>query len=658
MKTTASSAIFTAILAAVGVLAIWVAAPLNGFLLGNSYIAGDFMPAAALALVFVLVLGINPLLRRLAPSLALSRGQLAFLLGVFLVACVTPEAGFMRFGPGMLAHECHSVSRELRKAEIYDVVQPPAVLFPDPLGYEAETPASTRMMGTLEEGESIPWRNWLAPLLAWGPFLLAYWLLLAGMAQIVLPQWRDVERQPMPLLKVLQTLIADPGSGHLLPALFRKRTFWIAAGTVFGLHLLSGLHGYMPSRVPEIPLSWNLNAYFTEGMARNLPGLFKGGRISFLFLGLTFFMPRRTSFSLWSMQVIYGLVTAYVITYLPSSDRGFVTDHRNGAALAIALIVLWTGRRHWQRVFSSLLRRKQEGDEAYRLEAAMLLAGLAGVAAWLMWAGVSPGWAVGGALAILINALVATRLLSETGLPVAPYVNPMTALARLVPSTLTTAASTYFTSFCTNVVGVDWNRVCAGTMIFQGLTLNERASTRGRRRLSLVFLLILAVSVVVAGAVYLMISYANEKTINELWTINSWGSRVLERTAVADVRHFLTGRARAGAVDRATGMLTGIGLALGLQFLCMRFPRWPLHPVALVFALGFFGQWLFASLFLGWLIKHLILHYGGARANRAVEPLFMGLILGEVGAVVFWTAVTGILAGLGMEYNLVRILPN
>ncbi len=658
MKTTTSSKIVTAILAVVGMFAIWVAAPLNGFLLGNSYIAGDFMPAAALALVFVLVLGINPLLRRLAPHLAMSRGQLAFLLGVFLVACVTPEAGLMRYGPGALAHECQSVSRDLMKSKTYDVVQPPAVLFPDPLGYEAETPASTQMMDMLEEGETIPWRNWLTPLLAWGPFLLAYWLMLAGMAQIVLPQWRDVERQPMPLLKVLQTIIADPGPGHLLPPLFRKRVFWIAAGTVFGLHLLSGLNGYMPDRVPAVPLSWNLNSCFTEGMARNLPRLFKGGRISFLFLGLTFFMPRRTGFSLWSMQVIYGLVTAYVITYLPSCDRGFVTDHRNGAAIAIALIVLWTGRRHWRRVFGSLVRRGQDGDDTYRLETAMLLAGLAGVVIWLMWAGVSPGWAVGCAVGILINALVATRLLSETGLPVAPYVHPMTALARLVPSTLTTAASTYFTTFCTSVVGMDWNRVCAGTMIFQGLALNERASSRNRRRLSLVFLLILAVSVVVAGAVYLMISYGNERTLNGIWTINSWGSRVLERSAVADVRHFLTGHARPGAGADATGILTGIGLALGLQFLCMRFPRWPLHPVALVFALGFFGQWLFASLFLGWLLKHLILKYGGARTHRAAEPLFIGLILGEVGAVVFWTAVTGILAGLGMEYHLVLILPN
>ena len=37
-----------------------------------------------------------------------------------------------------------------------------------------------------------------------------------------------------------------------------------------------------------------------------------------------------------------------------------------------------------------------------------------------------------------------------------------------------------------------------------------------------------------------------------------------------------------------------------------------------------------ASIFIGWLLKILILRYGGARLFRQVTPFFLGLIVGDV----------------------------
>jgi hypothetical protein len=49
--------------------------------------------------------------------------------------------------------------------------------------------------------------------------------------------------------------------------------------------------------------------------------------------------------------------------------------------------------------------------------------------------------------------------------------------------------------------------------------------------------------------------------------------------------------------------------------------------------------------------------YGGARAYRAARTIFLGLIIGEVAAVVLWAIVTAVVAGLGLDYKVVTILP-
>jgi len=61
----------------------------------------------------------------------------------------------------------------------------------------------------LDPGNTIPWQSWFLPLLTWGVFLLACWLLMVGVGLVLLPEWRDHERLPFPLLGVLRR-ICDP----------------------------------------------------------------------------------------------------------------------------------------------------------------------------------------------------------------------------------------------------------------------------------------------------------------------------------------------------------------------------------------------------------------------------------------------------------------
>jgi hypothetical protein len=82
-----------------------------------------------------------------------------------------------------------------------------------------------------------------------------------------------------------------------------------------------------------------------------------------------------------------------------------------------------------------------------------------------------------------------------------------------------------------------------------------------------------------------------------------------------------------------------------------------LHPIGLLLADTTAVNQAFGSIFLGWLIKVLVLRYGGGRAERAARPLFIGAIIGEVFATILWALVSGTLAVMDLPYEKVDLQP-
>ena len=82
---------------------------------------------------------------------------------------------------------------------------------------------------------------------------------------------------------------------------------------------------------------------------------------------------------------------------------------------------------------------------------------------------------------------------------------------------------------------------------------------------------------------------------------------------------------------------TGIVLTILLAGMRMRFLWWNLHPVGYAIS----GSWainpMIGSIFVGWLLKWLILKYGGIRWHRGAIPFFLGIVLGEFLVGSFWS---------------------
>jgi hypothetical protein len=76
--------------------------------------------------------------------------------------------------------------------------------------------------------------------------------------------------------------------------------------------------------------------------------------------------------------------------------------------------------------------------------------------------------------------------------------------------------------------------------------------------------------------------------------------------------------------------LIGLAAVLLVSAARLRFSWWPLHPVFVVV----WGSWTMGvyafSILVGWAIKGLVTHFGGAILYRRLQPFMIGLIAGDV----------------------------
>ena len=87
----------------------------------------------------------------------------------------------------------------------------------------------------------------------------------------------------------------------------------------------------------------------------------------------------------------------------------------------------------------------------------------------------------------------------------------------------------------------------------------------------------------------------------------------------------------------------GAGVTLLLAAAKANFFWWPFHPIGYALANSYALEYFWTALFVGWLIKYLIVRYGGGKLYRAAIPFFLGVILGDYVVAAFWSLLGWIL---------------
>jgi hypothetical protein len=228
-----------------------------------------------------------------------------------------------------------------------------------------------------------------------------------------------------------------------------------------------------------------------------------------------------------------------------------------------------------------------------------------------------------------IVALLMARLIAETGIPVFWMGQiSVSSLSSIFPLPWLSPAILYFTGVFHALV-TRASAVSASVITTLALGFDRKASPSFQSRLALGGLIVLLTGFVLCGAVHLHMGYnsSSEKTEAKTGADSVTGWARVDRI---DYEFFTTGRAY---------QATGLAVAAVLLWACSRFPGWPIHPVGILFCRNSVGNMVWFSIFLGWLLKTAITGLFGGGAYRKARPIFLGLIFGELVAVIVWTLV-------------------
>lgn len=669
------------LLGLVGVCAISSLAAYNDFVLANTYLIGNFLPIGLLLFFLTFLLAVNAPLWKWAPQQALSAAELAVAVGMVLVSCSIPASGLMRYLPASLVSIWYHAGEMPDYRRVLLEMNLPEWVFPrfqseNPSDWPNDPVVTYFYLRTPGDG-AVPWSAWMQPLFTWGILIAAMVTAIVCLSVIIRRQWVENERLPFPLADVYTSLIESPKSGRALNPLLGSRGFWIAFAAVFVIHGMNALNKYF-QKWPPIPINYDLSSIIFAGPPGTyLDWALPKGTLYFSIIGITFFVQSKVAFSVFFFYLLFNLVRLFYGLAGTEFSAGMQNDQTLGSVIPYTIAILWVGRAHWALVVRQMFRPAAPGEPVgrylpYRWAGWGLLLGLLVMTGWLVVAGASVVGAVVLMAMFMMTVLVITRIVAETGLifvqVYVPLGRPWVLLGSL-PEPLavrTTLPSYFYSAFFHHCFSHD-SRESLSVFATHSLRVADesayRAESSAPKTLPFAGAMVLALVVAffVSGYAMLKVEYAHASTIDRAQTapLNDWATRSgLQYNTLDQIRDYRPPGAGPREGHHRVGYFTsGVAITSFLSIMRLKFINWPLHPVGLLVAYSYPIKMMWFSVFLGWILKLLILRLGGVELMRRARNVFIGFIVGEAGAAAFWLVVSLVLNAMGMEFRAINLLP-
>ena len=615
----------------------------------QTYFVGNNMPISVFGGLILFLIVVNPLLFRLMRRWAFSGGELAVIVVLTLAACVVPGSGLMRYLPGLLVmpHHYNRVESSWQSQGVLDMT-------PDAMLTDVTAQNHSHVVGGfIRGGADVPWSAWQGTLTFWLPLILVFWVGLIGLSVLVHRQWSDHEHLPYPIAAFANALLPDQDKPN--GAVFRNRLFWFALLFVFTIHMTNYASTVWPDQIPQINLSWNLQAIFAKfpTLSQGLPGGSALYRIKIYFsvVAIAYFLATDVSLSLGLGPYIYAIIAGMFLTYgIHLSDGTFIGPQIRsgqvfGSFLGMFLAIVLMGRHYYLHVLRRAvgIKSSQTIDPASVWGARTFGAAMFVFNVLLITFGVDWRLAIIFSTLLVIMFLVMSRIHAETGLfMIQPYWFPTAIMAAVLGYVALEPRTLLVLMMLSMMFTID-PREALMPFIVNGLKIVDlRQVSTGRTGLWCGVALALGLAVAVPAALMLVYHHGYNKGDN--WANNSVIHMPYEETV--RVNHKLSGQDNIELANATVGwsrltdikpqwpVLSGIGagLVLVLAFTAgrLRFAHWPLHPV--MFTTWFsYPNAVFASGFLiGWLVKLMVTRLGGAAAYQRFKPLMIGLIAGDM----------------------------
>jgi hypothetical protein len=170
-------------------------------------------------------------------------------------------------------------------------------------------------------------------------------------------------------------------------------------------------------------------------------------------------------------------------------------------------------------------------------------------------------------------------------------------------------------------------------VFLDGLKLSDGVKLR-KSSLGLGLALAIPFACVAAYAIHLRLAYGQGAL-----SLNGWFAQANPFIHLNEAQTILASPPTFDA--RAPAFFTvGLLFTFFLYFMRSRFWWWPFHPLGYAIGASWPAMVYWLPMFVGWLVKSRIIHYGGGKVFRRFRPFFLGLILGEFAVAILWASIS------------------
>jgi hypothetical protein len=595
-------------------------------------------PPAVIAL-FVLVLA-NLLMGKLLKRELLNHSDLIIVYAMLLVGVLVSTRGLIEKLIPPLAYLPYYATPANKLNELITQHLPAwALPFSPAVAAGNVPPVIAHYYEGLPAGAPIPWSVWIGPVLAWFSLAALVIFVFACLATLLRRQWMDNEQLRFPLTILPLALVRNEAEGE---PFFSNKLMWWGFALAAVVFLINGLSSNYPDW-PRFVIDLKLNALFTERPWNAMGPITL--YVSFAAIGFAYFLPTDMLFSVWFfflltryqdiLTVQFGGVPVGIGTH---DARVFNSFQAAGAYLVIVLVQLRIGWPYFKQVWKTAFSRDKPLDDSnelmsYRTALIGLCAGFGGIILWLAFAGMNPLIAaLQMGIYLFIISMIMTRAVSECGwlmtetsfLPT-HLIGLFTPLAGLgaVNHSLIAVTNTMFT------------RDMRGVLFSPFMDIQKLAKETGTRFRSLATPLFLAVTIsfVVAATFFIYLAYTRSALTFYAYPNGNAGN--MYTRAASDIQG-------AGWKPDATaygGFALGIIATTAMVVMRSHFSWFPLNPLAYAIVPSWAGYVLWFPFFLAWILKSMLLKFGGIETYRKLAPFMIGMILGEFTMQILWTLI-------------------
>ena len=454
------------------------------------------------------------------------------------------------------------------------------------------------------------------------------WFVLICLNTIIRAQWTEREKLAYPIVQLPLQMAQNENR------FYHNKIMWIGFGVAGFFEILAGLNHLFPN-IPSVKLNYYPISHWFQEKPWNAIGWISLSAYPFI-IGLTFFVPLDISMSAWFFY-IFGKAERIIRTGMMGQGELFMAERAGGAWLAVGVLGLWGTRRHLGDVGRKFLNPRASIDDSkepmgYRTAVTGLIFGLFGLVLFSLQAGMT-WWGIFG-FSLIFLAVGVTRVRAEFGPPSHEILglDParlMTTIfgSRLVGTGNLTIISFYYWLNRLNVSHPMPNQL-------EAFKIAERTRINCQH-LIWVMMLSIILGTLASFWAFLHLMY-KVGALSVHGYIIGIGNEVFGRRLERWINNPI-----APKIIGTQSMIIGASMTSILYFLRHQYIWWPFHPIGYVMTAATWGGlsdfWF--SVFLGWLIKLIILKIFGLKAHQRAIPFFLGLVMGDYIFVSMWALV-------------------